>query len=167
MTREQRRTTSFKKGGGRRAVLDPEDGAFVRIPGTAGAVRLRALPAVDDDPEVRADGGRVEDDDEDGRPLQETKDPSNYEFMSTPTGEKVHIVGVGMPPSFLELGRRATRSAPDDANKALCGTVTEFEEADDVPEDPGDDLTKWCLRCTGHAAAKGLHDRGKFEDRPL
>lgn len=49
MAREQRRNPDPDDGQGLRGTLDPEEGAFVQIPGTAGAVRLRALPPTDEE----------------------------------------------------------------------------------------------------------------------
>jgi len=72
--------------------------------------------------------------------IRRLRDPSNYEFQETPHGEKIHVVAVGFPPSMLVRGRQAEGSASEDASKALCGTVSEFE---------------------------GVPDAGKFEDRPL
>lgn len=99
--------------------------------------------------------------------LQELRDPSNYEFREAPAGDKIHIVATGFPPSMLVRGRQAEGTASDDAEKSLCGVVTEFEEAADVPSDPGDDLRRFCSRCVRQASAKQLLDRGKFEDVPL
>lgn len=117
------------------------------------------------DEDVRTDGGGVEV----GRHerLRELRDPSNYEFGETPYGEKIHIVGTGLPPSMLVLGRQAEGTASEDADKALCGVVSEFENAEDVPGDPGDDLRRFCSRCSRQAAAEQLLDRGKFEEVPL
>jgi hypothetical protein len=101
--------------------------------------------------------------------LRRLRDPSNYEFKATPHGEKLHIVGVGLPPSILVRGRQAEGSASAGADIALCGTVSEFEDVPDeeIPADPEDDLSRFCLRCSRQASAKHLLNRGKFEDRPL
>jgi len=119
------------------------------------------------DATVLPDGGGVEVGGHDR--LRDLRDPENYEFQETPHGEKIHIVATGLPPSMLVRGRQADGTASEDADKALCGTVSDYAAVPDeeLPADEGDDLRRFCSRCIRHAAAKQLLDVGKFEDRPL
>lgn len=92
-------------------------------------------------------------------------DPLNFEFMETPHGSKIHIVGTGLPTSALVLGKRTIDDIPDDAEKALCGVVSEFTPADDIPDDVTGVIDRVCIRCNRHAWR--IRDRGKFEEVPL
>lgn len=98
-------------------------------------------------------------------PIDELRDPSNFEFMRTPHGSKIHIVGTGLPESMLVRGGRASGRYSDDAEKALCGVVSEFEPVDVVPDEVNWVLDRVCTRC--NRQAHRIRNKGKFEEIPL
>lgn len=103
--------------------------------------------------------------DADPTPISELRDPSNFEFMETPHGSKIHIVGTGLPTSMLVLGGRAEGRYGDEDEKALCGVVADFDPADDVPDDVNGVLDRVCTRCNRQAGY--IRNRGKFSEVPL
>jgi len=97
--------------------------------------------------------------------ISELRDPSNFEFMESPKGEKIHIVGTGLPISMLVLGGQSEGRYDDDDQKALCGLVSDFEPVDDLPEDVNRVLDRVCTRCNRQAGY--IRNKGKFEEVPL
>lgn len=98
--------------------------------------------------------------------LEKRRDPENYEFGTTPHGEKTHIVGTGLPVSILTLGKQAAGDVPDGSDKALCGVVAEFDTSVEPPEDVAEVLDKVCISCNRQAQTK-IANSGKFEEVPL
>lgn len=97
--------------------------------------------------------------------ISKLRDPSNFEFMRSPSGSKIHIVGTGLAPSLLAMGKKTSGDVPDGAEKALCGLVTTFEDVDEMPEGVNDVLDAVCTRCNRQAGY--IRNRGKFEEVPL
>jgi hypothetical protein len=97
--------------------------------------------------------------------LDELRDPSNFEFMKSENGEKIHIVGTGLPTSMLVHGGRAEGRYDDDDHKALCGLVSDFEPADEIFEDVNEVLDRVCTRCNRQAGY--IRNKGKFKEVPL
>jgi len=109
-------------------------------------------------------GSRAEDEAATDR-IDELRDPSNFEFGTTPQGEKIHIVGTGLPISMLVLGGQEAGEYGDDEQKALCGTVAEFDTDVEVPDGVTDVLDQVCTRCNRQAGY--IRNRGKFDEVPL
>jgi len=107
--------------------------------------------------------GTTETDDRD--PIDELRDPENFEFMESASGEKIHIVGTGIPTSMLVRGGRAQGEYDEDDQKALCGLVSDFEATDEVPEDVNGVLERVCTRC--NLQANKIRHKGKFKEVPL
>lgn len=97
--------------------------------------------------------------------FDELDDPSNYEFMETPNGEKVHIVGTGLPTSILVRGGRAMGDYGPEDEKAICGTVSAFQSAEDVPTEIDEAMDRICTRCVRQSYR--IRGRGKFSEVPL
>lgn len=97
--------------------------------------------------------------------LEELHDPSNFEFMESPSGDKIHIVGTGLSPSMLVRGGRAQGVYSHDDQKALCGLVTDFTATDKSLNDVNDVINHVCERCAKQSGY--IRDKGKFEDIPL
>lgn len=102
----------------------------------------------------------------DGRDrIDELRDPENFEFMESPNGDKIHIVGTGLPTSMLVLGGRQEGRYDEDDEKALCGLVTDFEPVEEIPQDVNGVLDRVCTRCNRQAGY--IRNKGKFEEVPL
>lgn len=97
--------------------------------------------------------------------MDELEDPSNYEFMVTPTGGQIHIVGTGLPTSMLVRGGREEGRYSEDEQKALCGVVSEFSPTDTVPTEFDEVVNQVCTQC--RYQSEYIHDKGKFKNIPL
>lgn len=150
------------------AVYDNEEAARAHENGLADSLDVvardigcRTVESEYDD-DLRADGGTEMDGDEYMRQL---RDPENFGFMESRTGNQIHIVGTGLPPSILVMGGQSSGRYDEGDEKALCGLVSEFEPAEEVPDDVQGVLDRVCTKCNRQAGH--IRNKGTFEEVPL
>jgi len=82
----------------------------------------------------------------------------DHGFGDTKTGSKAHVVAFDAPPSPLILG--SDNYDDDTHRRALCGTISEFTQADEP-----DDQSGYCYACVRTGVARGyIDDPSPFDE---